>query len=400
MPTHLTLGSADLVRPFLIFSRLFMPGLCLAASLWLPAWSEDDLTLRQRELQQLQGQIQALESELRSRRNDVSEQRQALETTERRLGENNRRLRDTESRLTQARTQLDTLIAEQRDLEQKQAEQRATIRAILRLAYKQNNQPLIKLLLSGQRPEELARQMHYFAILNEDQNAALQAWVERSERLSANIDEQQQLTEQLQNDRQQLAQTRDELAQQKNRRSQILTNLSAEAEAAETELARKEAEQAQLNELIERMQSELADLEFDFPEGSNMAEVKGRLPWPVEGSLRAAFGRPIDGSRLNWQGWWLGANSGTAVHAIHRGRVVFADWLNGFGLLIILDHGDGLMTLYGRNQALLRDVGAWVDAGDVIAEVGQSGGFTEPGLYFELRRNGRPENPDDWLLNR
>ncbi|PTY35831.1 hypothetical protein BGP77_00425 [Saccharospirillum sp. MSK14-1] len=400
MPTHLNLGSADLVRPSLIFRCLGVLGLWLVAPLWLPVWSEDDLTLRQRELDQLQNQIQALESELRSRRNDVSEQRQALETTERRLGDNNRRLRDTETRLTQARNQMDALLAEQRDLEQKQEEQRATIRAILRLAYKQNNQPLIKLLLSGQRPEELARQMHYFAILNEDQNEALQAWVERSERLTANIEEQAQLTEQLQSDRQQLAQTRDELAQQKNRRSQILANLSAEAEAAEAELARKEAEQEQLNELIERMQSELADLEFDFPEGSDMAEVKGRLPWPVEGSLRARFGRPIDDSRLNWQGWLIGADSGTQVRAVHRGRVVFADWLNGFGLLVILDHGDGLMTLYGRNQALLRDVGAWVGAGDVIAEVGLSGGFTQPGLYFELRRNGRPENPDDWLLNR
>lgn len=400
MPTHLNPGFADLVRPFFILRRLCVLGLCLGAPLWLPAWSEDDLTLRQRELNQLQNQIKALESELRSRRSDVSEQRQALEATERQLGENNRRIRDTETRLSQSRQQLDALTTEQHHLQQMQQAQRATIRAILRLAYKQNNQPLIKLLLSGQRPEELARQMHYFAILNEDQNSALQAWVERSERLSANIDEQQRLTTQLQNDRQQLAQTRDELAGQKNRRSQILANLSAEAEAAEAELARKEAEQAQLNELIERMRSELADLEFDFPEGSDMAEVKGRLPWPVEGSLRARFGRPIDGSRLNWQGWWIGANAGTQVHAIHRGRVVFADWLNGFGLLIILDHGDGLMSLYGRNQALLRDVGAWVGAGDVIAEVGLSGGFTEPGLYFELRRNGRPENPDDWLLNR
>ncbi|WP_157954403.1 murein hydrolase activator EnvC family protein [Saccharospirillum mangrovi] len=377
-----------------------MFGLSLAALACASVGAEDDLTLRERELQQLQNQIQSLEAELRSRRGAVSEQRQALETTERQLGDSNRRLRDTEARLAQARTQLDRLTAEQTELEARQEEQRETIRAILRLAYKQNNQPLIKLLLSGQRPEELARQMHYFAILNDDQNAALQAWVERSERLAANIVEQQQLTDQLQSDRQQIASTRDQLAQQKNRRSQILANLSAEAEAAEAELARKEAEQAQLNELIERMRSELADLDFDFPDGTDMAEAKGRLPWPVDGTLRARFGRPIEGSRLNWQGWLIGANAGTQVHAIHHGRVVFADWLNGFGLLIIVDHGNGLMSLYGRNQALLRDVGAWVGAGDVIAEVGLSGGFTEPALYFELRRNGRPENPDDWLQNR
>lgn len=400
MPTQLNLGSADLVRFFSRFRFLRALGLCLLVPLSMPAWSEDDLSLRERELNQLQSQIKALESELRARRSDVSEQRQALEVTERQLGESNRRLRDIETRLAQARNRLDTLSAEQASLEARQQEQRETIRAILRLAYKQNNQPLIKLLLSGQRPEELARQMHYFAILNEDQNAALQAWVERSEQLAANIEQQQQLTEQLEDDRQQLAQTRDQLTGQKNRRSQILANLSAEAEAAEAELARKEAEQAQLNDLIERMRSELADLDFDFPQGIDMAEAKGRLPWPIEGPLRARFGRPIDGSRLNWQGWWIGGNVGTDVHAIYHGRVVFADWLNGFGLLIIVDHGNGLMSLYGRNQALLRDVGTWVSAGDVIAQVGLSGGFSEPGLYFEVRRNGRPENPDDWLQNR
>lgn len=400
MPTLLKPGFADLLRFPAVLRRLCLPALFLGVLACGPVVAEDELRLRERELEQLQDQIQRLQSEVRSRQAEVSEQRQALETTERRLGEQNRQLRETEARLSQAQSRLAELDEEQQRLQARQAEQRDTIRAILRLAYKQNNQPLIKLLLSGQRPEELARQMHYFAILNEDQNEALQAWVERSERLAQNIDEQQRLTEQLQADRRQLADTRDQLAGQKNRRSQILANLSAEAEAAEAELARKEAEQAQLNDLIERMRSELADLAFDFPEGTAMAEAKGRLPWPLEGPLKARFGRPIDDSRLNWQGWWIGSDNGAEVQAVHNGRVVFADWLNGFGLLLILDHGDGLMTLYGRNQALLRDVGEWVNAGDVIAEVGLSGGFTEPGLYFEIRRNGRPENPADWLQNR
>lgn len=131
-----------------------------------------------------------------------------------------------------------------------------------------------------------------------------------------------------------------------------------------------------------------------------MVEARGQLPWPLEGRLRATFGSPVDDSRMRWQGLWIAADSGDEVRAVHHGRVVFADWLNGFGLLVILDHGDGLMSLYGRNQSLLRTVGEWVRPGDVISEVGVSGGFSEPGLYFELRRNGQPENPANWLKKR
>lgn len=387
-------------------SRLLSPSvrlsliLTLVSGLAVQAFAEDDLTLKQRELEQLQGQIQSLRAEAKQRQAEVSEQRRALEETERKLGEQSRRLRETEARLAEAKRRLEELGVEQGRLEQQLDNQREAMADLLRLAYKQNNQPLIKLLLSGRRPEALARQMHYFAILNEDQNAQLRRWIEQSNRLAAVIAEQQALTERLEADRALLVSTREELAAQKNRRAQILANLQAEAEAVEQRLARKQAEQDQLNELIARMEAELADLSLDFPEGIDMAEVKGQLPWPLEGRIRANYGTPIDGSRLRWQGWLIGGDSGAEVKAVHHGRVVFADWLNGFGLLVILDHGDGMMSLYGRNQSLLRTVGEWVNAGDVISEVGLSGGFSEPGLYFELRRNGQPENPANWLKKR
>lgn len=366
-----------------------------------PAWAEDgDLSLRQQELKQLQDQIEDLKAALAQRRAEVSEQSQALEATERRLGEQTRQLRDTEQRLERARSRLEELADEQARLQLQLDAQRDAITELLRLAYKQNNQPLIKLLLSGKRPEALARQMHYFAILNNNQNEQLQQWIERSDRMARVIAEQAEVTEQLRQDREALAETRADLAQQKNRRAQIIANLRGEAQATEQALASKEEEQAQLNELIAKMEAELTDMSFDFPESVDIADVKGKLPWPLDGRVRAAFGTRIDQSRLLWQGWWLAADEGESVRAVHHGRVVFADWLKGFGLLVILDHGNGMMTLYGRNQSLLRSVGEWVRPGDVIAEVGVSGGFSEPGLYFELRRNGQPENPANWLQKR
>ncbi|MEX0622951.1 murein hydrolase activator EnvC [Saccharospirillum sp.] len=364
------------------------------------SFAEDELTLRERDLKQLQSQIGDLQQQLGRNRAEVSEQRQALEETERRLGQLNRQLNDLAQRLSQAVSRRTDLEAEQARLEQQLEGQRDAIAGILRLAYKQNNQPLIKLLLSGERPEDLARQMQYFAILNRQQNDQLQQWIEQSNRLAEVIREQTRLTEQLSRDRDELAKAQTEAATQKNRRAQILVNLQSEAAQTEQSLERKQDEQAQLAQLIERMQAELTDMNLDFPADIDMADVRGGLPWPLDGALRARYDTAQDSSGLKWQGWWLAAATGTDVRAVHHGRVVFSDWLNGFGLLVILDHGDGLMTLYGRNQTLLRTVGEWVKAGDTLAEVGASGGFDESGLYFEVRRNGRPENPANWLENR
>lgn len=362
--------------------------------------AEDDLSLREQDLEQLQSQIGDLQQQLSRNREEVSEQRQALEQTERRLGELNRQLNDLAGRLSQAVSRRTELEAEQSQLEQQLDNQRDAMAEILRLAYKQNNQPLIKLLLSGERPEDLARQMQYFAILNRQQNAQLQQWIEQSNRLNVVIQEQTRLAEQLRRDRDELAQAQAEAATQKNRRAQILVNLQAEAEQTEQSLERKQEEQTQLTQLIERMQAELTDMNLEFPADIDMGDVRGSLPWPLEGTLRARYDTAQDNSGLKWQGWWLAADTGTDVNAVHHGRVVFSDWLNGFGLLVILDHGDGLMTLYGRNQTLLRTVGEWVEAGDTLAEAGASGGFDESGLYFEVRRNGRPENPANWLEKR
>lgn len=364
------------------------------------ALADGDLAQHQQQLQQLQQQVERLQAELAAGRQQQSEQQKALVETEQTLGRVAREVRETEQSLRHAQQELAELSAEQAALEQQLEEQRESIEALLRLAYQQNNQPLIKLLLSGQRPEDMARQMRYFAILNADQQAQLNQWLQRSERLVVVIDEQRQLAQQLEQDRQQQLVQQEELTRQKNRRAQILANLTAEVSETEVELERTRAEQAQLDELVERMEAELADLSLDFPAGEAINSARGRLPWPVEGRLKARYGAQMINSTLTWQGWLIDAKEGEEARAVHHGRVVFAEYLTGFGLLMILDHGDGILTLYGRNQSLLRTVGEWVNAGDPIAEVGLSGGFNESGLYFEMRRNGQPENPANWLVSR
>src|SRR5690606_973826 len=126
-------------------------------------------------------------------------------------------------------------------------------------------------------------------------------------------------------------------------------------------------------------------------------KLKGKLPWPVQGRLTGDYGEPRDGGPLKWNGVLVEAERGTPVRAIYHGRVVFAEWLAGLGLLLIVDHGDGFMSLYGHNDALLKEAGDWVAPGEPIAQVGDSGGQARVGLYFEIRRDGEPVNPHQWI---
>ena len=125
-------------------------------------------------------------------------------------------------------------------------------------------------------------------------------------------------------------------------------------------------------------------------------KLKGKLPWPVVGKPSNRFGRYRNGTSLRWQGLTIPSTEGNRVEAIHSGRIVFADWLRGSGLLVIIDHGDGYMSLYAHNQSLLKEIGDWVNPGDTIATVGNSGGQQRSGLYFEIRHNGKPTDPKRW----
>ncbi|MEX1033351.1 MAG: peptidoglycan DD-metalloendopeptidase family protein [Cellvibrionaceae bacterium] len=173
---------------------------------------------------------------------------------------------------------------------------------------------------------------------------------------------------------------------------------------------------ARLNESIETKDQELQQLARDrqyieqlmteivatvghqntFNSDAPFAELRGKLPWPAEGQIAHSFGSERVAGKMKWDGVLIRASEGEPVKAIHHGRVVFADYLRGHGLLIIVDHGEGYMSLYAHNQTLKKAVGNWVEAGEVIASVGSSGGQRQAGLYFEIRQHGRPTNPGTW----
>jgi septal ring factor EnvC (AmiA/AmiB activator) len=186
------------------------------------------------------------------------------------------------------------------------------------------------------------------------------------------------------------------LEQSRDERRAVVAKLDAELRDANAAASKLKNEERRLTEVVKR----LAELSAGFPVDNEQpfARVKGKLAWPVQGRLAGDYGQPRGaGGPVRWTGVLLEATAGTPVKAVYHGRVAFADWLQGLGLLVIVDHGGGYMSLYGHNEALLKESGDWVEPGETIAQVGDSGGQARPGLYFEIRYNGEPVNPHPWI---
>ena len=189
----------------------------------------------------------------------------------------------------------------------------------------------------------------------------------------------------------------EELRQRQAARSAALERIEADLGERDARLQRLQQYEKALAELVGGLEREMAALAPADSEIRPFATLRGKLPWPAPGSIVQRFGTPRGDTTLTWQGVLIRAEGGTPVQAVSSGRIAFADWLRGFGLLVIVDHGDGYMSLYGHNRSLARTTGDWVAAGETIGSVGDSGGQDAAGLYFEIRHKGAPQDPVRWL---
>ena len=189
-----------------------------------------------------------------------------------------------------------------------------------------------------------------------------------------------------------------ELDERRAARADAMRALVDRIKDHESRVARLRTDERRLVELVEALRASLTDDALKIRGSRTFEQMRGRLRWPVSGSVLARYGAPRGESGLTWQGMLIGAPAGEAVHSIHRGRVAYADWLRGFGLLLIIEHEDGFMSLYGHNGTLTRETGDWVESGEIVATVGDSGGHSRSALYFEIRRAGRPVNPRRWCV--
>jgi septal ring factor EnvC (AmiA/AmiB activator) len=278
------------------------------------------------------------------------------------------------------------------------AAERTALGREVRLRYMNGREELFKLLLSQEDPAALGRMLVYYDYLNRA----------RTERVALVASEVGKLREiGLETDRVvselaalETAQAAEAaaLAAARDERKAAVAKLEAGIASANGAMAKLRADEKRLADLV----VELTELMAGFPVDSEQpfAKLKGKLAWPVQGRLVGDYGSPRDGGPVRWNGVLLEASQGTQVRAVYRGRIAFADWLPGLGLLIIVDHGDGYLSLYGHNEALLKEPGDWVDPGEAIAQVGDTGGRARPGLYFEIRQNGKPVNPHPWLAGK
>jgi septal ring factor EnvC (AmiA/AmiB activator) len=361
------------------------------------ALGADEAEQKRERLRELRSQIETVRDELADQRARRDSAQDELARLEQKIGDIAGEMAKLDERIEATRDRLEGLEARRRELEQRLAAHRDTLAQQLRAAYRMGRQPALRLLLRQDDPSAIARALGYYRYLNEARLAA----IDRARELVAQVEEVTRETEQaeqsLADDRAALAQRRQDLEAARGERAALIERLEASIDDKGERLAQLQASRDRLQELVRELESTLGDIPAAPLEEQPFGSRKGALAWPIDGSVRRHFGDARADGRIQWQGIVVAADAGRQVGAVYYGRVVFADWLTGFGQLVIVDHLDGYMSLYGFNRRLLRTVGDWVAPGDPIATVGSSGGQRQSGLYFEIRKDGDPVEPTAWL---
>ncbi|VAX08332.1 Murein hydrolase activator EnvC [hydrothermal vent metagenome] len=257
-------------------------------------------------------------------------------------------------------------------------------------------QEYLKLILNQENPALVGRTLVYYDYFNRarsEQIQQVQRVLKNIESLGIKIKAE---TEKLRQTRATLQTRKKSLEKTYRERALVLARLNKEIKSKDQHLAQMSADEKRLQDLLNAIKKVLPDIFADTGNHKSFRAYKGKLIWPVRGKVKKLYGKRRKESKLKWNGVMIVASKGREVHAISHGRVAYADWLRGYGLLLIIDHGDGYMSLYGHNQGLYKETGDWVEANEVIGEVGDSGGQKSSGLYFEIRYQGRPTNPSRW----
>jgi septal ring factor EnvC (AmiA/AmiB activator) len=371
-----------------------LPLLLLQAA---PGMAEEDglARVKERELERVRERI----SELKGRMDDRAAERDRitadLQEAEVLISEQRIQLAELERQKAFSENRITEIEAQVREREAELGRETDLLGAQVRAAYTNGRQERIKLLLNQHDPSSLGRMMAYYRYLSEHRGQNIDA-------VNAHLSELAGLHSDAAGERDRLAalaRTREaELARldkAQGQRQDLLASLKAKMQEEGAEIERLAAEERDLTRLIAELTSILSD--YPITSDAPFTELKGALTWPVVGTLLHDFGQPRAGGTLKWNGVVLSAPRGREVRVIYHGRVVFADWLAGLGLLVIVDHGEGYMTLYGYNETTLKSAGDWVAPGDVIATVGDSGGQSRPSLYFEIRQGAKAIDPRAWI---
>ncbi len=346
------------------------------------------------QLEKLRGRIGALEQALERDRSRRDQLRDQLEDSERRYAD----LSDT---LDGLRTQIagQTARRKRTELQRREAEllmqrHKKSLARQVRASYIIGQRGQTKLVLNQDGSQRLSRVMTYYDYLNRARARRIDKILDQVQALEALSARLKQETAELALTRSRHEGTLTALEALRTEREEMVRTLRERISGEEGELTQLQADEKQLTKLLRELRKTLADV----PEigGKPFARQRGKLPWPLKGRLLARYGEPKSG-RLKWSGLWIAGAEGAPVRAVAGGRVAYTGWMHRYGLIAVLEHEGGFYSLYGHNQSVAVDVGDWVQPGEVIANVGATGGHEKNGLYFELRRGTDAINPTAWL---
>jgi len=386
---------------------LFLSVFCLLSSVLCPAAYADE----QDDLKILRERIIAMQREMDKTSESRSEAADALRESERAISDSNRKLAELAERQRAADIKLGKLQAQEKKLNANLSGQQALLGKLLYQHYLGGKQEYLKLLLSNQNPNQVTRDLQYYQYIARNRAIWLSTLREDLTALNEVSNATREQHTELASLRTEQAAQKGILDKEQQTRQRMLGNISKQLHRQRREIGRLQRDESRLAQLVEKLtrmlvqpksnslfrNDHLPDNRFD---GKPFSQLKGKLTLPVRGAVTNRFNTPRPDSTVRWKGLFLRTSSGQAVKAIAAGQVVFADWLRGFGNLLIIDHGKSYMSLYGNNETLYKQVGDVLHGGDIIATVGNSGGNEDFGLYFELRHKSKPLDPIKWMATK
>ena len=408
------------------------------------AVANEQRTQTKQEIAKAAKDIAEIKRQLSTIQQEKSAAEQALKTTETEIGQLEKQVNELKTQEKDTQQELLALDKQKEQLQSARKAQHKLIAIQARAAFQSGQQEPLRLLLNQQQPEKFSRNLTYYQYIGKARQKQINEFNDTLQQLagiSAEIAEQQRL---LAEHRSSLISKQDSLQALRKQRQEKVAAISQKQRKESQSLQTRQADQAALNKVLSTIEATLARQDREAKEaerkrqqriaeqqriaaqqrqqssitnlikpankkpkgpmvstavthsGGSFASVRGRLPWPVNGRVIAGFGSPRGDNRAKWDGVLISSSAGTQVRAVHSGRVVFADWLRGAGLLVIVDHGDGYLSLYCHNQSLLATPGDVVQAGQAISTVGNTGGRDQPALYFAIRQKGQPMDPARW----
>jgi septal ring factor EnvC (AmiA/AmiB activator) len=347
-------------------------------------------------LAEVRKKIERLRHEIDKTQTKHDSVRTELRKVERAISQLHREIKKINEKQRKKNRELKQLYRDRGKLQNELATHRQILTQQIQAAFVIGQQEYLKLLLNQEDPSAIGRTMKYYEYFNRARLTEIEKVRGTLLRLSSvetKIKREKQALLQIEQARKK---RRQELQEVSYAHSRVMAKLKKELGTRGEELSQLVENERRLQQLVNQLDDTIPDILTAPGKRTPFAKLRGKLEWPTTGKVRALFGRSRNAGKLKWNGVLIKASEGKDVRAVSHGRVAYADWLRGYGLLLIVDHGDGYMSLYGHNQALYKETGEWIEAGEVIATVGQSGGQQEAALYFEIRHNGKPSNPARW----